>query len=130
MYWPPEAELLRPACMGEENCPDSACTICSGRKYCEEVHPDVSKLMQLELQEIVPPVKPRETQVWPARSAPSQVSVPSLILLPHVCAGVWQVPPTQHRLAQSELDWNPVEQVWPEEQHVPGSWEPGWEEGP
>jgi len=82
--------------------------------------------MQLELQARVPPEKPLEMHVWPARSVPSHTSVPSLRLLPHVWEGVWHAPPTQHRLPQSELDWKEPEQVWPEEQHEPPSWEQAW----
>ena len=35
----------------------------------------------------------------------------------------WQEPPTQHMLEQSELSWKEPEQIWPEEQQVPESWE-------
>src|SRR6185295_2683381 len=47
-----------------------------------EVQLVVTKAEQVPLQESVPPVKPWLTQVWPARSVPSQVSVPSRRLLP------------------------------------------------
>src|SRR3954449_11687514 len=47
-----------------------------------EVQLVVTKAEQVPLQESVPPVKPRLTQVWPPRSVPSQTSVPSFRLLP------------------------------------------------
>src|SRR6185312_9323038 len=54
------------------------------------VHPEVqlvvTKAEQVPLQESVPPVKPWLTQVWPARSVPSQTSVPSFRLLPQTAA--------------------------------------------
>ena len=47
-----------------------------------------------------------------------------------VCAGVWQEPPTQHKLPQFELDWKEPVQAWPGEQHEPPSWEQVWEDVP
>src|SRR5262245_21462726 len=46
-------------------------------------HPVVLNAVQLEAQARVPPLKPRDWQVWPPRSLPSQVSPASRTLYPH-----------------------------------------------
>ena len=59
MYWPPEAELLEPVCIGEVRIPDSASMACPGWKYWDEQVPPVQHAEQSLALWTVP------AQVWP-----------------------------------------------------------------
>lgn len=53
-----------------------------------ETHPKVLNVWQFELQPNVPLAKPLVMQVWLSRSVPSQASLISFVLFPHVLAEV------------------------------------------
>src|SRR4030042_2678212 len=105
--------------------PDSAWTVWPGRKYCELDWQLPSAWRDWPLGQ------PHAWQLFmrvPEEQYSGFVVEHWLYGVPsgQVCVGVWQVPPTQHKLPQLELDWKAPGQVWPEEQHEPPSWEQVW----